>query len=231
MGQRAGRSLKERSSEIAEARAFWGIVRRGNKNKKGKNMKCKKNELNLEQNTKACNSAKTDKMTQFDWSRNWKKKVEPYLDIPLVRGSVEMGMKLFDVGWTWEDGPHVIGRGCINGQRVVPGKLSWYQPWGRCHWIAFFSCAIGVLNYPQLDWHVLSGVCHTVPVGSWNGENKVVMDILNFKMMNAEASIALTHFVPPNLPEPAGGKWNEIFALYVENVVPALRELAQGGEQ
>lgn len=202
-----------------------------NKNKKGNKMKCMYNEVNLEAATKACKPVKKDKITQFDWSRNWKNKVEPHLDKPLVRFSVELGMKTYDRTWTWEDGPHAVGRGKWNGQRVVPGKLSWYQPWGRCHWIAFFSCAIGVLNYPELDWHFISGHCHTVPVGSWNGENWVVMDILNFKMMDAEESIAHAQFVPSHVTEPSGMGWSEWFDLYIEKAVPKLRQLSEGGQQ
>jgi hypothetical protein len=117
-------------------------------------------------------------VTQFNWSRHWKRRVEPYLGLPLVRASVAMGMRHLDPTWTWHDGPHAVGRGRLNGQRVVRDKLSWYQPWGCCHWISFFACAIGVLNYPKLDWHFLTGPCHTVPVGRRDGEPRVVMDIL-----------------------------------------------------
>src|SRR5471032_2360603 len=105
-----------------------------------------------------------------------------------------MGMTLYEENWTWEDGPHAVGRGRWNGQRVIKNKLSWYQPWGRCHWISFFGCAIGVLNHPELDWHFISGHCHTVPVGSRNGEDRVVMDILNFSGMTAEESITHARF-------------------------------------
>jgi len=168
------------------------------------------------------------RIVQFDWSRHWKTKVEPHLDKPLVRYSVEMGMKLLEETWTWGDGPHAVGRGRWNGQRVTRNKLSWYQPWGRCHWISFFACAIGVLNYPELDWHFISGHCHTVPVGSWNGEHRVVMDILNFKMMTAEESIAHAQRIPPNTPELEGSGWQKLFGIYIEKAVPKLRELAQG---
>ncbi len=174
---------------------------------------------------KSTHPGNPNEIIQFDWSRNWRKRVEPYLDIPLVRGSVEMGMKTFDPKWTWDDGPHAIGRGSLNGQRVRENKLSWYQPWGRCHWISFFACAIGVLNYPIFDWHFLSGHCHTVVVGSWNGEHRVVMDILNFKSMTADESIALATFVPPNRPEIDNEGWYDLFAAYIENFVPALRQL------
>ena len=140
-------------------------------------------------------------------------------------------MMLFDSAWTWMDGPHAIGRGRWNGQRVTKNKLSWYQPWGRCHWISFFLCAIGVLNYAELDWHFISGHCHTVPVGSWNGEHRVVMDILNFKCMTAKESINLAQHFIPERPELEGSDWKELFGFYIENVVPKLRELAQGGHQ
>ena len=168
------------------------------------------------------------KISQFDWSRNWKKKVEPHVNVPLVRLSVEMNMKDLDPTWTWEDGPHAVGRGRLNGQRVTKNKLSWYQPWGRCHWISFFACAIGVLNYPELDWHFISGQCHTVPVGSWNGKHKVVMDILNFRIITAEESIALAQRIIPYRPDLEGRGWKELFDMYVESVVPKLRQLAQG---
>lgn len=162
------------------------------------------------------------KIVQFDWSRHWKKKVEPYLDLPLVRLSVEMGMRLYDRNWTWEDGPHAIGRGALNGQRVIKHKLSWYQPWGRCHWISFFACAIGVLNHPELDWQFVSGKCHTVAVGSRGGEYRVVMDILNFKDMTAEASIAHASI----LDQDRDPNWERAFTLYLEGIVPLLRKLA-----
>ena len=160
---------------------------------------------------------KAGSIIQFDWSRNWKRKVEPHLGLDLVQRSLIMGMKLFDEGWKWEDGPHAIGSGRWNGQRVTEGKLSWYQPWGRCHWIGFFACAIGVLNYPELDWEFVSGHCHTVPVGSLAGQRRVVMDILHFKTMTAAESIAHATLAPPGSPEPAPG-WAKLFTYYVENV-------------
>lgn len=166
------------------------------------------------------------KIVQFDWRQHWRKRVEPHLHLPLVRASVEIGMKLLEPSWTWDEGPHSVGRGMLNGQRVTKNKLSWYQPWGRCHWISFFACAIGVINYPELDWQFISGHCHTVPVGSRNGENKVVMDILNFKTMTAEESIALARLVPPGMTTPDAGCWPECFAYYLTNIVPALRDLA-----
>ena len=168
---------------------------------------------------------------QFDWRQHWKERVEPHLGLPLVRSSVEVGMKLYDPAWTWEDGPHAIGRGRCSGQRVVRGKLSWYQPWGRCHWISFFACAIGALNYPELDWHFVSGPCHTVPVGSRDGEPRVVMDILSYKSLTAEEAIALARRIPLDKPEADVGMLAGAFASYIEEMVPRLRAMAFGGRQ
>lgn len=167
---------------------------------------------------------------QFNWRRHWRTKVEPYLDLPLVRGSVECAMKSYDRNWTWDDVPHAIGRGWLNGQRVVKGKLSWYQPWGRCHSISFFACAIGVLNYSDLDWQFVSGLCHTVPVGSQAGVDRVVMDILNFERMTAEESIALAQRTGPGA-EGDAASWSKVFTWYLDKVVPRLRELARAGQR
>jgi hypothetical protein len=53
--------------------------------------------------------------------------------------------------------------------------------------------AIGVLNYPDLDWRFVGGDLHTVPVGYGpDGKPKVVMDILLFDQMTGAQSIAFT---------------------------------------
>jgi hypothetical protein len=165
---------------------------------------------------------------QFNYRRHWKHKVWPYLTMPLVRWSVEIGMKLYDPTWSWDDGPHAIGKGALNGQRVRKDKLSWYQPWGRCHYISFFSCALGVINYPELDWQFLSGPCHTVPVGSANGEPRVVMDILLFKEQTAEESIAFAQYVPPGREPDDSPQWAALFAAYAGKLVPVLRNWVRG---
>jgi hypothetical protein len=170
------------------------------------------------------NERPMSQIIQFNWSINWKMKVEPYLNWYPVRASVEMGMRLVDPNWTWKDGPHAIGRK-LPGLKVRKKTLSWYQPWGRCHWISFFSCAIGVLNYPELDWQFLSGPLHTVPVGSLNGQYRVVMDILNFDEMTAEQSIEFAQRVLPGAPETKTSD-DQCFDIYVMTIVPALREIA-----
>jgi hypothetical protein len=104
----------------------------------------------------------------------------------------------------------------------VPGKLSWDQVGSRCHWIAFFSIAIGVLNYPALDWRFVSGDLHTVPVGYGpDGSPKVVMDILLFDGMTAQKSIAQAMRTLEGAPAHEG--WEDVFAVFVEVMVPRLR--------
>lgn len=163
------------------------------------------------------------KPVQFNWRRHWSKKVAPHLQKELIQDSLDLGMMMLDRNWRRGDPPYLLG-GCA-GNRIVTGKLSWYQPLHRCHWIAFFSMAIGVLNYPHLDWRFVSGDLHTVPVGYGpDGQPKVVMDILLFSCKTAEESIALCNVKVEQAPEGKG--WNEIFQLYVRKIVPLLRATA-----
>lgn len=127
-------------------------------------------------------------MEQFDWENNWSR-VERYLEDADVQDALDFGMRHWSGTWRRGDPPWEIGRGPINGQEANPGELSWYQPYGRCHWISPFSWAIGQKLYPELKWGFLTSDVHTVAVG-FNGEEiEVVMDILLFKMRSAEESI------------------------------------------
>lgn len=160
------------------------------------------------------------KPIQFNWRRHWRKKVAPHLHEELVQASLDLGMVLLDPHWQRGDPPYLLGRepGC----RAVPGKLSWYRPWGCCHWIAFFSMAVGVLNYPHLDWQFVSGDLHTVPVGYGpDGQPEVVMDILLFDFFAPEESIALAR---KKLDHAEGGEgWEEAYREFADVIVPALR--------
>lgn len=129
-------------------------------------------------------------MIQFNWSRRWGE-VEPHLKDKEVRFWTTFGCRLLDKDWTEEDGPHWVGRGSINGQRVYKGKLSWYQPWGRCHWIAPFSWAIGKKLYPQLNWGFYTSDRHTIAVGFDGLAPEICMDILLFKTNDASDSLCL----------------------------------------
>lgn len=168
------------------------------------------------------------KVMQFNWRRHWSSKVAPHLQKELVQASLDLGMKLLDANWKRGDPPFLLG--AIGANRIVKGKLSWYQPLNRCHWIAFFAMAIGVLNYPELDWRFLSGDLHTVPIGYGpKGEAKIVMDILLFDGMTAEESVALATRKMHDAPQAKG--WNEAFQLFAAQIVPLIRaEAMQDGE-
>src|SRR5262249_55579947 len=103
------------------------------------------------------------------------------------------------------------------------------QPLNRCHYIAFFTMAIGVLNYPDLDWKFLSGDAHTVPVGyDAQGNPRVVMDILWFDYFTAEESIAHTQNVNEKMKtsEQIRKEWETAHEVFVTKVVPVLKKLA-----
>jgi hypothetical protein len=151
---------------------------------------------------------------QFDWRRNWKKRVEPLLDNPLVRGALNLGMRLLDPDWKDGDPPHLLGRD--DGGRIVEGKLSWYRPHGRCHWIVFFTYTIGLLNYPDLRWEIVSGDLHTIAVGyDANGDPEMVMDILLFDSMTGEESILRAEMEVEGLPKT---NWDQYYELFVDGM-------------
>lgn len=128
------------------------------------------------------------KIKQFNWNRQWPK-VEPHVNDPEVQHALDVGMTFLARYWKSGDSPADYGRGAMNGQRVVRGKLSWYQPWGRCHWIAPFAWAIGKKLYPDFKWGFLTSEHHTVAVGLKDKEIMIVMDIVNFKRQSAKQSI------------------------------------------
>lgn len=166
------------------------------------------------------------KLVQFNWRRHWSKKVAPHLNKECVQAALDFGMSLYCPGWSRGDPPYLLGAIPSDRCRVVTNKLSWYQPHCRCHWIAFFSMAIGILNYPHLDWRFISGDMHTVPVGyGADSEPTVVMDILLFESMTAEESIAHTQ---KKLDTPTGGEnWDKLFDFFVRKCVPRIRDAAQ----
>jgi hypothetical protein len=107
--------------------------------------------------------------------------------------ALTFGMKLLDINYEVGDPPWRFGRGPWNGQRARQGCLSWYQPWGRCHYIAPFCWALGKKLYAELEWGFIAGKYHTVVVG-WLGdwqEPEWVMDILNFRNMTVDESLEL----------------------------------------
>ena len=161
-------------------------------------------------------AVKTQKPIQFDWRKHWNTKVKPHLNHPCVQFSLNLGMHLVNPKWTPGDAPHRLGDD--GPSRAKKGTLAWYQPSRQCHGIAFFAMAIGVINYPKLQWKFVSGRCHTVPVGyDENGQARVVMDILLFDDMTADESIRFAL-----LRKHSAGQ--RLFSGFATKVVPAIRE-------
>jgi hypothetical protein len=168
------------------------------------------------------------KPMQFNWRRHWSKKVAPYLQEPLVQIALDHGMSLLDP--TWQAGDAPCAYGAIGFKRIVNGKLSWYQPLNRCHHISFFSMAIGVLNYPELDWRFVSGDLHTVAVGyDAEGRPRVVMDILLFDHMTAEESLAHTQktYERVKTSRETREEWEGTFQFFIDQVVSRLKVRAR----
>jgi len=194
-------------------------------------MKQRKRKLTMTKPVAAKTTA--TKAIQFNWRRHWSTKVAPYLHEDLVQLSLNVGMKALDPNWTPGGGPFSYGAIGFN-TRIVKGKLSWYQPLNRCHHIAFFSMAIGVLNYPDLDWRFVSGDRHTVPVGyDGEGNPRVVMDILLFEDHTAAESIALAQQDMPTLRAAAKIRkaWDKLMQTFVETAVPKLKARARALRQ
>lgn len=138
-----------------------------------------------------------DKATkQFDFSRNWRKRIKPLLNDPLVEKSLALGMTFLDHRYRPGMPPCLFGR---LGHLGRPNTVSWYQPEGRCHHIAPFAWALGRRLYPTLNWGFLSGPLHTVVIGSkadWK-HSEWVMDILNFRELSATQSLSLAQVGTP----------------------------------
>lgn len=127
-------------------------------------------------------------MKQLNFSRRWPQ-VEPWLDHPDVKAALLFGLFVGNPKYRPDDPPWEEGRGPINGQRARQGKLSWYQPWGRCHSIAPFAWAVAQKLCPNLRWGFLTSEWHTVAVGLDGDEIELVADILLFKQRTAEQSV------------------------------------------
>jgi hypothetical protein len=158
---------------------------------------------------------------QFDWRKEWKKRVKPHLQNPFVDLALNFGMILCDRGWNPGDAPYLVGAIGFRPSAPRKGTLDWYRPLRRCHFISFFSLLIGVINYPELEWRIVSGRCHTVPVGyDKDGEPRVVMDILLFERYTAEESI---EFALRGEPTPCP-VWQHIFRTFEVDFASACRE-------
>jgi hypothetical protein len=130
-------------------------------------------------------------MKSINFARQWPR-IEPLLNDREIKFALHFGLFIQNPeNYRAGDPPWLEGRGPLNGQRARQGKLSWYQPWGRCHAIAPFAWAVAKRLYPRHRWGFLSSERHTIAVGlNAHDEIKMVADILLFKSHNAEQSIA-----------------------------------------
>lgn len=128
---------------------------------------------------------------QFDFTRNWRKKIAPVLDDRRVISALTLGMVFCDPDYREGDPPWLFGRGPLNGQRARKGCLSWYQPWGRCHHIAPFCWTLGRVLFPEREWGFITGDFHTVVIGWLNEwqQPDYVLDILLFREKTAQESL------------------------------------------
>lgn len=131
-----------------------------------------------------------NRITQFDWSRHWSKKVVQYLQDKAVRRALCSGLKRYDSNYKDGVPPFILGSIPCDERRVIEGRVSWYQPYGRCHYIAPFARAIGEKLYPQYRWGFLTSEKHTIAIGMDGQEIRIVMDILLFRQYSAEDSIS-----------------------------------------
>lgn len=130
---------------------------------------------------------------QFDFGRQWKKRIVRLLNDPGLTTALTFGMMLHDPNYRPGDPPWKYGRDPVIGRQPRRGTLAWYQPSGACHFIAPFCWKLGRILFPTSKWGFISGKLHTVVIG-WGDEwsrPDWVMDILLFKDMTAEESLAL----------------------------------------
>lgn len=138
-------------------------------------------------------------MKQVNFSRQWTR-IADWLNDDDIRLALNFGLLCQNQEYKLGSPPWFEGRGPLNGQRARPGKLSWYQPWGRCHAIAPFAWAVCKRLYPKLTWAFLTSEDHTVAVGL-NTEDQIqkVGDILWFKNLTAEESVTFVNASPASL--------------------------------
>jgi len=148
--------------------------------------------LNTEDKTlKKAKQARDQVIQQFNFARQWTKKIAPLLADRDVIDALNFGMTLYDDNYREGHPPYNIGSIPSWGRRPRKGRLSWYQPWNRCHFIAPFCWALGMKLYPDRKWGFISGEKHSVAIGWWNQwkQPDILMDILLFREYTAQQSL------------------------------------------
>jgi hypothetical protein len=136
---------------------------------------------------------------QVNFQRLWPR-ISQWLNERDVTMALHFGLMCQNQHYEIGNPPWLEGRGPLNGQRARCGKLSWFQPWGRCHAIAPFARAICKRLYPGHVWGFLTSDIHTVVVGLDTEDRiKRVGDILLFKELSAKESLAMVNRAPSSL--------------------------------
>ena len=136
--------------------------------------------------------------TFFNFREHWSNKVKPILNDMEVQQALNEGMSKYvkqlnrynklegiDSRAVWRDG------GCpflyadlsqiAPHQRIQPkaGSLEFYQPFGKCHWIAPFSLVLAQKIYPHDKWLIQKDLRQHSTVT--NKSRTIVFDILLFE--------------------------------------------------
>jgi hypothetical protein len=153
--------------------------------------------------------------TQFDFARHWKRLVRPHLDDVVVQSELDKSMQRYCDMMNYE---HHNGRAVLKWkhgdcpshfcctdyycEHPIGGRksLSYYRPYGLCHWMAPFVHALVRRIYPKDEWLVINGRLHSVVA---NRERTVVFDILLFDEYTARKSLLFSGDRPLNRMEEA----------------------------
>lgn len=82
------------------------------------------------------------------------------------------------------------------------GTIEFYQPFGRCHWIAPWATALGRLMFPNLLWRIRESELHSLSVGSDASGARQLLDPLNFDTFDAVSLWRWSDPVDPRPPAP-----------------------------
>ena len=142
-------------------------------------------------NCSAPGKSKIRKPKQFNFERNWEKKIAPLLDDPDVVQALDLGLRFYQSEFYEEAPANLRGYPLSPERRAARESLWWYQSWENSHWLAPFCWALGKKLYPQLKWGFASSSFHTVAIGwseDWEKPERV-LDILEFQSWSGQYSL------------------------------------------
>lgn len=152
---------------------------------------------------------------QFNFARHWKRLVRPHLDDVVVQAELDKEMRRYCdmmnyqyhngrqfLKWRHGDCPSCLCSSDYYCDNPIGGRksLSYYRPFGLCHWMAPFVQALARRIYPNDEWLVITGRLHSVVA---NRERTIVFDILLFDEYTARKSLLFAGDRPLNRREEA----------------------------